>query len=110
MENLDLYTEDSAELLVNPREGKSAIRERWSGFTDQLQFTGSDLIVREIIGMGDVAYAWIKFSNTYEADGEQWVQSGTWMVLFRRSPEGAWGIHRNMWNATTSADTTGVES
>jgi ketosteroid isomerase-like protein len=110
MENLDLYTEDSAELLATPREGKSAIRERWGGFADDLQFTDSDLNVREIIGMGDVAYTWIEFSNTYEADGEPWVQSGTWMVLFRRSPEGVWRIHRNMWNATTSADTTAMES
>jgi len=109
MENLDLYTEDSAELLATAREGESAIRERWDGFADQLQFTDSDLIVREIIGMGDMAYAWIGFSNKYEADGEPWVQSGSWMILFRRSPEGAWRIHRNMWSATTRADSTAQE-
>ncbi|UCC83675.1 MAG: DUF4440 domain-containing protein [Gemmatimonadota bacterium] len=104
MDNLDLYTEDAVELLATAVEGKNAIRERWAGFADELAFTDSELNIREIIGMGDTAYAWVSYANRYETDGEPWVQSGSWMVLFRRGPDGSWRLHRNLWSGRTDPD------
>lgn len=106
IENLDFYTDDAASLLATPVEGKSAMREQWEGWVDEWVFTGSELNVREIEGMGDLAYAWIEFTQRYELGGEARVQSGNWMVLFRKDADGTWRIHRDLWSGRTTADST----
>lgn len=108
IENLDLYTEDAASLLAMPVEGKAAMREMWEGWADQWAFTSSELNVREIEGMGELAYVWIEFTQRFEVDSEPRVQRGTWMILFRKDDDGAWRIHRDLWSARTTVDSTRI--
>lgn len=99
LDNLDLYAEDAVDLLTPPVEGKSAIRERWESSLPHYQYEGATAQVREIVGLGDNAYAWVQFKDSALYDGEPRVRDGNWMVLFRKGEDGTWRIYRNLWSA-----------
>jgi uncharacterized protein (TIGR02246 family) len=104
MENLDLLTEDAAELLANPRVGKPAIRERWEGIMDAYVFKTAEVRIVEIAGLGDVAYAWAEFNQTYDLRDQSRIQHGNMLAILRQEPDGSWRILRSSWMGAAQDD------
>ena len=89
-----LYTDD-AELFVPGApviEGKRAIRDAWSGIVGR----GGNRVaidVREVQESGDMAFDTGHFTAT-DPDGST-LNTGKWIVIWKRDASGAWSIHRD---------------
>ena len=61
----------------------------------------------EIGGNRDLAYAWQSFRYTTQVETNDqelnWEDEGDWILLLRRSEEGIWAIHRDIWNRSHPA-------
>ena len=89
-----LYTDD-AELFVPGVpviQGKSAIREAWRGIVG----SGGNSVridIREVQESRDIAFDSGHFTAT-AADGTV-LNTGKWIVIWKRNASGAWRIHRD---------------
>lgn len=89
-----MYTED-AEFFVPGLpiiEGRPAIREAWSSIVG----SGGNSVrieVREVQESGDLAYDTGRF--TANAPDGTVLNTGKWIVIWKRQPAGDWKIHRD---------------
>lgn len=97
----ELYTEDAAVLPPGSarQDGREAIQGVWSGAMDQ-GLQDIDLTVVEVHAAGDMATEVGTFTATAPA-GEGAGRTdvgGKYMVLWQRGDDGAWRLHRDIWN------------
>ena len=103
-EVMKLFTEDSVLLPAHgtqPVEGKEKIAAWWwppnSRPFQLLEFT---MQTQRISGCGKVAYAWGPQTLQWKYTDETKVtyQAGTFLMVFRKQPDGHWLIHSFMWD------------
>lgn len=108
--NLGFLTDDAVEMLATPRVGLDEIRTRWEGFVDRYDYTAIHMELRELLGFGDYAFAWVQYEQNYLYDGSPRVGHGTMSLLLQRGDDGAWKICRSAWMGASVADTTATGS
>lgn len=96
----ELYTEDT---LVMPRgrpaiSGRDQLRRSLGGLAGGRE-VAIDLIERELVVMGDVAWFVSEFKVTYgrPEDAEpQRTEHGRSLIIYKRGEDGQWRVHRDM--------------
>jgi uncharacterized protein (TIGR02246 family) len=96
----ELYTEDAA--LFPPGaervDGKAAIAEFWQGAIDS-GLADADLEPVEVVEAGDLAYeVGVVTLSAPGSDGERVPVSGKYIVVWQLGDDGAWRLHRDIWN------------
>ena len=96
----ELYTEDAA--LFPPGaervDGKAAIVEFWQGAIDS-GLADADLEPVEVVEAGDLAYEVGAVTlSAPGSDGERVPVSGKYIVVWQLGDDGAWRLHRDIWN------------
>jgi uncharacterized protein (TIGR02246 family) len=94
-----LYTEDAVLMPPNAPavEGRSAIQ---AFFTSLPPVTAFDLKTVEIDGRGDLAYVSGNYAMTITPPGGTPVNdTGKFLEIHRRQPDGSWPLHRDMFNS-----------
>jgi ketosteroid isomerase-like protein len=102
-----LSSEDGALLPPNGRAiiGRDAIYHYWKGLlTDST--TRVELVNVETVIEGDLGYKAGRFELLNSASGSP-VDQGKYMEIWKRSPQGYWELHRDMWNSSVAQETGG---
>lgn len=90
-----------------PIHGKEAMRTWYAGFLAQYRTTSLTLADKEVF-VGDgwaVEFGTFKWDLAPAASGESVVDHGTYMQVWKRTPEGAWRFAREIWNSGAPAPT-----
>jgi ketosteroid isomerase-like protein len=97
-----LSSEDGALLPPNGRAviGRDAIYAYWQGMLEDSN-TRVELVNVETVVEGNLGYKAGRFELVDAATGAS-VDSGKYMQIWKRSPEGYWELHRDMWNSSVS--------
>lgn len=99
---MSLYTDDAVRMqpYMPALSGKDAIRSLMQSFFEKYTIDLKETI-EEVIVAGDWAFArgTFKYTLTPKAGGEPIRDSGKWMALHKRQPDGSWKIHRNIYNS-----------
>jgi uncharacterized protein (TIGR02246 family) len=94
-----LYTEDGA--LFPPGQpilrGRKKIEEFWGGVIKS-GVKSATLKTLEVEGLGDTAWESGTVELTASAEGKETKQTAKYVVVWKRSPDGAWKLHRDIWN------------
>lgn len=96
----ELYTEDAVLLPPGAErvEGRAKIAEFWQGAMDA-GLKDPSLEAVEVVEFDDHAYEVGALSITAPGDdGEPASVSGKYMVIWQRGDDGAWRLHRDIWN------------
>ncbi len=98
----DLHTEDTIRMPPNSPAlvGKDAIRSDSQAFVDQVVITLSNEVA-EVEVTGDWAFVrgdW-KATVTPKEGGQTAEESGKWLSIAQRQPDGSWKLHRHTWNS-----------
>ncbi len=97
-----LYTDDAALLPPGGQrvDGRAAIQTFWQGAIDG-GLTNLTLRAVEVEGNGDAAYEVGAFSFQVPGeDGQPVTVEGKYIVVWKKSADGAWRLHRDIWNMT----------
>ncbi len=96
---IDVFTEDAVRMPPNITiiEGREAIRARAEASQPFTSFTVTPL---EIDGLGDLAFARGTFTSTRAPeDADPITESGKFIQILRKQPDGSWRIFRDIWNS-----------
>jgi len=97
-----LVMDDAVDLPPNhpPVIGKEAIRSFVQSDFDRSTWHFIDEIV-EVEVAGDLAVIWSSYSVTltFKDDGRQIENSGKWLKVLKKQPDGSWKFSRNIWNS-----------
>jgi ketosteroid isomerase-like protein len=88
-----------------PIRGKEAMRAWYAGFLSQYRTTSLTLADKEVY-VGDgwaVEFGSFEWGLAPAAGGESMVDRGTYMQVWRHTPEGAWQFARELWNSAAPA-------
>jgi uncharacterized protein (TIGR02246 family) len=102
-----LVTDDAADLPPNRPAviGKEAIREFVQ--SDYDQFTTYNFVdeIVEVEAAGDLAVVWSNFTVKLIPKGstESMEDSGKWIKVLKRQPDGSWKYSRGIWNSDNPA-------
>ena len=98
-----LSSADGALLPPNGRAiiGRDAIYAYWTGLLSD-STTRVELVNVETVVEGDLGYKAGRFEHLNAATGET-VDHGKYMQIWKRSTEGYWELHRDMWNSSVAA-------
>ena len=103
---LALMTDDV--VMMPPNEpilrGKGAVRAWYDGFVSQLRTTSLTLADREVFIGGEWAAEVASFEWTLVpvAGGEEIVDRGSYIQLWRREADGRWLFSREVWNSAAA--------
>jgi ketosteroid isomerase-like protein len=107
---LATYTDDVVEMPPNMpmRSGKAAAEAAASSEPQASEFT---LIPLETEGVGDLAYDRGTFSFMMSVEGmpEPMTETGKYVVLLRKQPDGSWLMSALIWNSDTPLPETETE-
>ena len=94
-----LYTEDGQLLPPNSDfvSGKEAVQKFWQGAMD-MGVKSAELETVEVEGMGKMACEVGKY--TLFADGEQMIDSGKYIVIWKKGADSQWKLHRDIWTSS----------
>jgi uncharacterized protein (TIGR02246 family) len=95
-----LYTQDAAVLPPDGArvDGRKAIAEFWQGAIDA-GLKNLDLQTLEVLDAGDLAVEVGKVSLTTTGSvGKAVPMAGKYIVIWQRDDDGAWRLHRDIWN------------
>jgi uncharacterized protein (TIGR02246 family) len=96
---IEVFTEDAMRMPPNRTilEGREAIRASSEAFQPVTSFTVTPL---EIDGLGDLAFARGTFTHTRAPeDADPITESGKFIQILRKQPDGSWRIFRDIWNS-----------
>jgi len=96
----ELYTEDAALFPPDAErvDGRAAIAEFWQGAIDS-GLADADLETVEVVESGDLAYEVGNVTlSTPTTEGERAPVSGKYIVVWQHEGDGAWRLHRDIWN------------
>ena len=102
-----LSSEDGALLPPNGRAiiGRDAIYHYWKGLLTDSS-TRVELVNVETVIEGNLGYKAGRFELLNSATGSP-VDQGKYMQIWKRSPQGYWELHRDMWNSSVAQETGG---
>ena len=98
-----LFTDDGVLMTPNepPVNGSEAIDAQLQAVFDQVDFENHDISTAEMVVLGDWAFARGTLTGTMaeKPDGEPIESTRSWVMIFRRQPEGSWRIARYILNS-----------
>lgn len=99
-----LSSEDGALLPPHGRAiiGRAAIYDYWKTLLAD-STTTVELVNVETVVEGDMGYKAGRF-ELVDAESGAPVDRGKYMQIWKRTPQGYWELHRDMWNSSLSAD------
>jgi uncharacterized protein (TIGR02246 family) len=100
-----LYTDDAAILPPNGEmiKGKAAIEAFWKGGLE-MGIKEAVLTTVEVLGMGELAFEIGKYDLKIKPAGQAVIaDSGKYVVLWKKQPDGAWKLHVDIWNTSLPA-------
>jgi ketosteroid isomerase-like protein len=104
---LMLLSDDAVLMPPNgaPIVGKSAIGSWNESMADQFRIASYSSVDDEVIVAGDWAFRRASFDWTVvPARGGQTLRdSGKYLIVYRRHPDGSWRVARDIWNSNTRA-------
>ena len=94
----NVYTEDARIFPPGspPVEGKEAIRGFWAAAAEQMGVSAVQLTTVDLEERGDMAIEEGRFVLSGEAGT---LDSGKYIVVWKRQPDGEWKWHRDIWNS-----------
>ena len=101
----ELYTEDAALFPPDAErvDGKAAIAGFWQGAIDA-GLADADLETLEVVEAGDLAYEVGTVTlSAPTTEGERAPVSGKYIVVWQQEGDGAWRLHRDIWNMNPAA-------
>jgi uncharacterized protein (TIGR02246 family) len=101
-----LYTDDAALLPPGGErvDGRAAIETFWQGAIDG-GLTNLTLRVVEVEAKGDIAYEVGALSlQAPGEDGQPVTVEGKYVVVWQKGADGAWRLHRDIWNMSPAAE------
>ena len=101
----ELYTEDAALLPPDAErvDGKAAIAEFWQAAIDA-GLADADLASVEVVEAGDLAYEVGTVTLTAPGpEGGRVPLTGKYIVVWQHADDGAWRLHRDIWNLDPAA-------
>jgi uncharacterized protein (TIGR02246 family) len=106
-----LYTEDAVFMHPNRPavEGRAAIQARMEQLRPFEQFEAT---IVEIDGRGDLAFVRATYSETYTVEGtpEPIHDTGKYVEIWRKQPDGSWLIAVEIWNSDLPLPEGGAET
>jgi uncharacterized protein (TIGR02246 family) len=106
------YTEDAVRLPPNAPliEGRAAIQAAYEGRPGTVTEYSNTPV--EIEGRGDLAYARGTYTLTFAVPGmaEPISDSGKYVTIFRKQPDGSWLMSRVCWNSNLPLPEEGAET
>jgi ketosteroid isomerase-like protein len=106
-----LYTEDAVFMAPNQPalEGRAAMRAWLELFPPIAQYEATSV---EIDGRGDLAHVRGNYSETYTVEGapEPIHDTGKYVEIWRKQPDGSWLIAVEIWNSDLPLPEEGGES
>jgi uncharacterized protein (TIGR02246 family) len=96
-----LYTEDATLLPPDSEmiKGKTGIEAFWKGGL-QMGIKDAVLTTEDVFAGGDLAYEIGRYALKIRPEGAEPVaQKGKYVVVWKRTPEGAWKLHVDIWNS-----------
>lgn len=100
-----LYSEDARLLPPNIEiiRGREGIQAFWSGGL-KMGIKDATLTTVEILGAGDLVCEVGTYDLTIRPDGQQTMKdAGKYLVLWKKSAEGDWKLHADIWNTSRPA-------
>ena len=100
-----LYTEDAQLLPPNSEmiQGRDGIKAFWTGGL-QMGIKDAVLTTREVLGIGDMVCEIGKYDLTIKPEGQAAIKDiGKYLVIWKKSREGAWKLHVDIWNTSGPA-------
>lgn len=98
-----VFTDDGVLMVPNapPVNGSEAIGAYIQAGFDQTDFENHDISTAEMMVLGDWAFARGTLMGTIaeQPDGEPLESTRSWVMIFRRQPEGSWRIARYILNS-----------
>jgi ketosteroid isomerase-like protein len=88
-----------------PIVGKSAIRSWNESMANQFRIASYSSVDHELIVAGDWAFRRASFDWTVVPvrGGQTLRDSGKYLIVYRRHPDGSWWVARDIWNSNTRA-------
>jgi ketosteroid isomerase-like protein len=92
-------------VLLTPNEppvnGSEAINAQLQAVFEQVDFENHDISTAEMVVLGDWAFARGTLTGTMAQipDGEPFESTRSWVLIFRRQPDGPWRIARYILNS-----------
>jgi len=98
-----LSSENGALLPPNGRAivGREAIYSYWKGLLDDAETT-VELVNVETVVEGDLGYKAGRFELANAVTGSP-VDQGKYIQIWKRSPQGYWELHRDIWNSSLNS-------
>jgi uncharacterized protein (TIGR02246 family) len=96
-----LYTDDATLLPpdMDAIQGRSGIETFWKGGL-QMGIKDAVLTTVNVAGGGDLAYEIGKFALKIQPEGKEPLeQKGKYVVVWKKTPDGAWKLHVDIWNS-----------
>lgn len=94
------YTEDGAVLPPGAarQDGRAAVQAFWQAAID-MGLADVEVNTHEVEELGDVATAVGTLSGTVpDGEGGRTALTGKFIALWHKSADGAWRLHRDIWN------------
>jgi len=98
-----LYTEDATLLPPDSEmiKGKTGIEAFWKGGL-QMGIKDAVLTTEGVFASGDFAYEIGRYALKIQPEGtEPTGQKGKYVVVWKKTPEGVWKLHVDIWNSVT---------
>lgn len=101
----DLYTKDA--IVLPPDQamirGNAGVEDFWkASFAAGVKAASLEAI--DVEQVGDVAFETGTYTMTVAPEGKQaQTATGKYVVVWKRLSDGAWKLHRDIWNATPAA-------
>jgi len=96
-----LYTEDATLLPPDSEmiKGKTGIEAFWKGGL-QMGIKDAVLTIEDVFAGGDLAYEIGRYALKIQPEGAEPVgQKGKYVVVWKKTPEGVWKLHVDIWNS-----------
>jgi uncharacterized protein (TIGR02246 family) len=100
-----LYTDDATLMPPNSEmiTGKQAIEAFWQGGLE-MGIRDAVLTTAEALGMGDLACEIGKYNIKIQPAVQATIEdSGKYVVLWKKQPDGTWKLHVDIWNTSLPA-------
>ena len=100
-----LYTEDAKLLPPNSEmiQGRDGIKVFWTGGL-QMGIKDAVLTTLEVLGLRDLVCEIGKYDLTIKPEGQSAIKDiGKYLVIWKRSTEGTWKLHVDIWNTSRPA-------
>jgi len=101
-----VYTEDATLMPPDSEmvQGREAIEEFWRTEWTLMRVTDFNLTIVDLYGSGDIVYELGKYTIKIQLEGQEPIEdNGKFLVISKRTADGSWKWHVDIWNSSMPA-------